>query len=570
MQPISDKKTIFKTNFYQPMFILNLILFLTQFENIFSVVEGTCYKVTSFANKTCFNDKIEFHNKFRAGHFVTLKDGTLIIEYSSDGVNYERFFYGLKKNGRYYFENESPFRHFNATNPNNSFHGRYESENAIVYLKNDTKKENQYIFTTSIWTTVTELHDIIGNKATYWDTVPFWKVVEIFSYEINILEIQEDNEMHYVAVFTQHETEKRKVGDEELDYSKTWSMRKFKFNNFSSHSLIGDGVNFDGNYNSRMISAFIVYDWQKIVVFFLKKADDFYKDARYYIAFYSYGLAWLKEEEKDYVSNPNSGNGIFFRSFLIKDRWAAFVYFTDTSGQNLKFQVGQLTDSDGGYHFDYRINKNFENLGFTSDIRFNDFFKVDEKRYVLITAKTTFQSLIVVVFDMFNNFYNYRIRAYYYDNLDHALWKEVQGYTFNGYILFTFVSNSADLYSTLLFFGYANGTDSTIDISPYLMDTGYYNPENNLYNLLIKNCSIDNNIFGYEFVPKINLVYYPKELLFYNGTGTTKEANKLPNNSFFDANHTLNQNRALNKTHKYYYLEYQFIVKEPPLIMFII
>jgi hypothetical protein len=28
---------------------------------------------------------------------VTLKDGTLIVEYSSDGVNYERFFYGLKK-----------------------------------------------------------------------------------------------------------------------------------------------------------------------------------------------------------------------------------------------------------------------------------------------------------------------------------------------------------------------------------------------------------------------------------------------------------------------------------------
>ena len=96
------------------------------------------------------------------------------------------------------------------------------------------------------------------------------------------------------------------------------------------------------------------------------------------------------------------------------------------------------------------------------------------------------------------------------------------------------------------------------------MDTGYYEPENNLYNMLVKTCKIDNNIFGYEFVPKINLVYYPKELLFYNGSGITKEINKLPNNSFFDANHTLNQNRALNKTHKYYYLEYQFIVKEPP------
>ena len=59
------------------------------------------------------------------------------------------------------------------------------------------------------------------------------------------------------------------------------------------------------------------------------------------------------------------------------------------------------------------------------------------------------------------------------------------------------------------------------------MDTGFYEPENNLYNMLVKTCKIDNNIFGYEFVPKINLVYYPKELIFYNGTGGTKETNKL-------------------------------------------
>ena len=556
MNLFSEMKKYSKISFYQLKFILHFILFLIQFENILSVVEGTCYRVTSFANETCFNDKIEFHNKFRAGHFVTLKDGTLIVEYSSDGVNYERFFYGLKKNGRYYFENESPFRHFRATNPNNSFHGRYESENTIVYLKNDTKKQYQYIFSTSIWTTVTELHDIAENRSTYWDTIPFWNIVEIFSYEINILELQEDNEMHYIAVFTQHETDKRTVDGKEYDYSKTWSMRKFKFNSLNSYSLIGEGVNNRNNYNSRMISSFIVYEWQKIVIFFLKKADEVYTNAYYTIAFYSYELTWLKEEQKELVNNANSGNGIFFRSFLIKNRWAAFVYFTDTSGQNMKFQIGELTDSNGGYHFDYRLDKKFENLGFSSDVRYNDFFKIDEKRYVLITAKTTFKSLIVVIFDMFNNFYNYRIRAYYYDNLDYELAKEVQGYTFNGYILYTFVSNPSDLYSTLLFFGYANGTDFSIDISPYLMDTGYYESKNNLYDMLVKTCVIDNNIFGYEFVPKINLVYYPKELIFYNGTEGTKETNKLPNNSFFDSNHTLYQNRALNKTHKYYLLRY--------------
>ena len=50
---------------------------------------------------------------------------------------------------------------------------------------------------------------------------------------------------------------------------------------------------------------------------------------------------------------------------------------------------------------------------------------------------------------------------------------------------------------------------------------------------------IDNNIFGYKIVPKINLVYYPDELFIYNGSGSKREENKLPFNTFFDANHTL-------------------------------
>ena len=264
MQPFSDKKKISKFNLFQPILILNLILFFIQFQNILSVVEGTCYQVTTYNNLTCFNDKIEFHDKFRAGHFVTLKDGSLIIEYSSDGVNYQRFFYGLKKNGRYYFENESPFKHFTTKNPNNENHGRYESENEIVYLKSDTNKENQYIFSTSIWKTVTELHDLAGNRSTYWDTVDLWKIVEIFSYEINILELKENNEMHYLAVFTQHETDQRLVDVILYDYSKTWSIRKFKINSFNSIDVsTTEKVDYTSNYNSRMISAFIVYEWEK-------------------------------------------------------------------------------------------------------------------------------------------------------------------------------------------------------------------------------------------------------------------------------------------------------------------
>ena len=143
----------------------------------------------------------------------------------------------------------------------------------------------------------------------------------------------------------------------------------------------------------------------------------------------------------------------------------------------MKFEVGKLEGGEDSRYFNYWIQTTFKDLGFSSDIRFNDFFKVDEKRFVLITTKTSFKSLIVVIFDIFNNYYNYRIRAYYYHNVNDELAKEIQGYSFNNYILLTFVSKPTDLFSTLLFFGYANGTDFTIDISPYLMDVpGYSAP----------------------------------------------------------------------------------------------
>jgi hypothetical protein len=323
-------------------FLLNTLLFLFLISYTLNVVQDSCYNVKTYGNNDCFNDKIVFKNNFRAGHFETLKDGTLKIEYSSDTESKKRFFYGLKKNGRYYFENESPFRRFEVHNPVNNYHGRYESENKIIYISTDTNKEKEYLFSTSIYTTVTELHDIEGNRSLYWNTTSFWQICEIFSYEINILDLPENGENHYLCAFTQHENHKRMFNGELYDYSTTFSLRKFKFDTFGSFSILGTKVNYTSNYNSRMISAFIVYDMEIIVVFFLKKIDADFVDSRYTLAFYNYDLEWKNEEDKGFVSKPESGNGIFFRSFLIKDKWAAFIYFPDKSGNTLNFEIGEL------------------------------------------------------------------------------------------------------------------------------------------------------------------------------------------------------------------------------------
>ena len=307
-----------------------------------------CSKDNAITNKACFNDVLTFNNKkYRAGHFVTYKNGDMIVEFSDDGGStdgFSRIFYGLKKNGRYYFPGESPVKTFEAYNPLQNGHNyRFESKNKIIYLSGDINKEKEYLFSTSSYTSVTELHDIERNLSNYWDTSSFWEIVEIFSYEIIILDLQEGNEIHYLCIFTQRETD---IINGET-YSKTFSIRKFKFDDFNNYTIIGK-VDNSNHYNSRVISAFIIYNWAVIVVSFLKKVEDENNNkANYTIAFYKYDLVYRNEINRCAIDNACYGYGLFFRSFLIKELDAVFLYFKDVDGVNICFEVGKLTLDEG-------------------------------------------------------------------------------------------------------------------------------------------------------------------------------------------------------------------------------
>ena len=63
----------------------------------------------SFSDSSCITNVllIESPNaNYRAGHFATNKEGDIIKEYSSEDTDNLRIYYGLRKNGSYYFLNE--------------------------------------------------------------------------------------------------------------------------------------------------------------------------------------------------------------------------------------------------------------------------------------------------------------------------------------------------------------------------------------------------------------------------------------------------------------------------------
>ena len=144
---------------------LFIIIFLLNFQNSLQIVHP-CKDVSALNNLSCFNDVIIFsHRKFRAGHAVTYKSGDTIFEFSVDDSPVStRLFYGLKKNGRYYFPGEPVYKQFNMVDKNDTSNtgnlGRYESHNLLVHTQDDPEKTKEYLFSISTYDSLIELHDI--------------------------------------------------------------------------------------------------------------------------------------------------------------------------------------------------------------------------------------------------------------------------------------------------------------------------------------------------------------------------------------------------------------------------
>ena len=73
---------------------------------------------------------------FQEGHFAQNKNGDLILEYSSEKY---RLFFGLKKDGNYFYDNENHYKIITIVNKyNEKLSERYESNNIFISLYNKT------------------------------------------------------------------------------------------------------------------------------------------------------------------------------------------------------------------------------------------------------------------------------------------------------------------------------------------------------------------------------------------------------------------------------------------------
>ena len=565
-------------------FLKLIIIILLQINSI----NSSCSNGDKITNTDCFNNLTIINNYYRAGQFVTDKKGNMFILYSNDedGKTEYRLFYGLKKDGRNFFENDNAHKII-QTDSSEGVSARYESKMILVSLESDTNQNKQYLFSTSAYEeSITELYEIGEdniNKAVR-KTISFWNIIDIFSFQYSLIKIPNQN--IYICAFTQHENYKVQVPkDGKLvyeDHSQTFTIVKFGLTSFdlsNYHEL--KRIDNKNNFNDRIISSFLMEQDEILVTLYMKRADNTNQTAKYSMIFYDYDLNEKNEVviSTNNVEDPRPGDGVFFKGLYLKGKYAAFIYFTkgytnENGSTKIKFTISILGESSGQYSFSNTIDKE-TTFSFISDIILNEFIKINDKRLAFISTKVKEKigdneifELEILLYDLYDNYNKVKIRHYYFGLDIYQLRKELTAYVFNGFLVFSSTAVTPRSYtesnyiSLLVFFGYPNGTDHPIDISPYLMDTGFYENDN-IYAYLKSQMVIENNIFGYEAVDKINLVSIPPELLFYNVTDGVKDDNPLPNNTFFGQDHKLFQNFNLIKTFKDYYLDYQYIVKEP-------
>ena len=316
----------------------------------YSFCSDTCPSQVSIGTNTCFNDVLKFDSKkYRAGHFVTYKNGDMIVEFSDDDENdsqenygYSRIFYGLKENGRYFFPNERPIWEIENIGKIDSARGRYESLNQIVLLENDIERKNEYLFSTSSYDSLTELH-IIQNQTYIYEKTSTFLGKNNFAFRYSMVEVIKDNQVFYFIGFTHSSTDKQ-LGDR-------LNIKKIGFKSYSLND-INYYANKTINYNqdNRITNLFIIKDFDILVLVYIRN-DNYLK-----FKFYNYSLTEQGSEQSlFYITMERNGdnardrNGVFFKSVELPENRRAFALYDNGIADILYFKIYQFSQNGNSY-----------------------------------------------------------------------------------------------------------------------------------------------------------------------------------------------------------------------------
>ena len=327
----------------------------------------------------------------------------------------------------------------------------------------------------------------------------------------------------YFLVFVQ----KAGTNSQGQDFSNSYTIKKFSFKKEKELIKINhlNQIEDKSMHNVRVVSAIIVDFYDILVVAYVKETTN-----KLTLKFYNSTLIELSSEIVDTIIYP--GLELFFKLILIKDDYIAIMFFMNKNdGTSIKLSFLQIKKNLRNKFYVENLNNQYGfGVDLKNDVALNDFYKINDNRFMFVST-IDYTKLFIFIIETSNSYESHKYKKFLF-NLDSStnnikFSKELSIGMYNNFLLFTSTlsskSASAENYfSYLIFFGYANGTDSIIDISLYLADVDGYDSKNDLVKFLLDHASIDNNIFSYNLIRKIKLISVPKEIMIYNKNVSTQ------------------------------------------------
>ena len=431
---------------------------------------------------------------FRYINFITYSNGDLVVETTSYPGGPKRMFYGLKKNGRNLFKEDTPFYSITAQNQDNNGI-KYESEIFIIKLNSGADKSKEYIVSMSKSESFAELYDFDNNKIYQRKLRNITWVTHENLRQASLTITSSDNKYYSLYGF--------------INEGKFYLYKFF----FSTINDIEEGLSRNMTTINDVIGLSVTCfqtDQKIIICFYTSNTND--------KVIYAQDLNFNKKGQFEISPRFNiTDETSFIKCIHLTGEIGVFSFYDTVNYQgglypfiyfkkyiDIGNSLGSFENPITSLHWQYVI---LDFFNFTTNTLMNDLTKISDSKICFTSTDDEHETLFIVVLHIIElreikiRYYTFEI----YDLLYYKFLHELKSYTYNQFVVIgasvcrqkNCINEFEDPhFSSLLFLSYPNSTDEDFEVSEYLFNNNSIKIE--YLELDLKNyIKIENNIFGF-------------------------------------------------------------------------
>ena len=522
-----------------------------EFKTNYCIINNTIIKTQWLTNIILFGDL-----DFRYINFVTYSNGDMVAETTSYPGQPKRMFYGLKKNGRNFFKENTPFYSMTVQNQDDDGN-KYESEIFIAKLNDGNDKDNEYIVSMTKSNRYAELYDFDNNKI-------YQKKL------INITGVAHENLRN--AALTTKSSDNKYYSLYGFTYGRNFYIFKFLF---SSKNDIEENLNMNKKVigDAKAITVSCFESENKIIICFYTRNDGTKKIYALDIDFNDKGENSISPKDSTYDKNS------FIKCIHLTGEIGVFSFYDKIENSNSLYPFlyfKKYIDNGSTGVFENAIsNLNQEYVvldlyNFTRDILMNDLTKLSNSSICFTATDFEHETFFIIVLNIIQlkeikiRYYSFQI----YNLLYYKFLQDMKSYLYNQFVVIgSSVCRQKNCtsdhfhphFSSLIFFSYPNSTDEDFDVSDYLFNNNNITIEG-LEIDLKKYIKIENNIFGY--------IFYGIKIFNISDNNVMKLYSSKYDNTVINENYTLKIDESIKIKFENYVkvncsFYYSYIITEP-------